>query len=78
MSRPNHWLRAALMLFAAAVLAFGLAACGDDDDGGDDGGTEQSFTPDHNPDFFDQAAMEEELAQRDVEPEDFGAGDNPW
>ena len=79
MSRPNHWLRAALMLFAAAVLAFGLAACGDDDDdSGDDGGTEQSFTPDHNPDFFDQAAMEEELAQRDVEPEDFGAGDNPW
>ena len=79
MSRPNHWLRAALMLFAAAVLAFGLAACGDDDDdGGDDGGTEQSFTPEHNPDFFDQAAMEEELAQRDVEPEDFGAGDNPW
>ena len=79
MSRPNHWLRAALMLFAAAVLAFGLAACGDDDDdSGDDGGTEQSFTPEHNPDFFDQAAMEEELAQRDVEPEDFGAGDNPW
>ncbi len=79
MSRPNHWLRAALMLFAAAVLAFGLAACGDDDDdSGDDGGTEQSFTPEHNPDFFDQAAMEEELAQRDVEPEDFGAGDDPW
>lgn len=80
MSRPNHWLRAALMLFAAAVLAFGLAACGDDDDddGGDDGGTEQSFTPDHNPDFFDQAAMEAELAQRDVEPEDFGAGEDPW
>jgi ribose transport system substrate-binding protein len=77
MSRPNHWLRAALMLFAAAVLGFGLAACGDDDDDGGDGET-TSFTPDHNPDFFDRAEMEEELAQRDIEPEDFGAGDDPW
>ena len=77
MSRPNHWLRAALMLFAAGVLAFGLAACGDDDD--DDGGGETaSFTPDHNPDFFDREQMETELAQRDIEPEDFGAGDDPW
>ena len=77
MSRPNHWLRAALLLFAACVLAFGLAACGDDDDDGGDGET-ASFTPDHNPDFFDRQQMETELAQRDIEPEDFGAGDDPW
>jgi ribose transport system substrate-binding protein len=78
MSRPNNWLRAALMLFAAAVLAFGLAACGDDDDDDGGGGETQSFTPDHNPDFFDREQMETELAQRDIEPEDFGAGDDPW
>jgi ribose transport system substrate-binding protein len=77
MSRPNHWLRAALMLFAAAVLALGFAACGDDDDDGGDGET-ASFTPEHNPDFFDREEMEQELAQRDIEPEDFGAGDDPW
>jgi ribose transport system substrate-binding protein len=77
MSRPNHWLRTALLLLAAAVLTFGLAACGDDDDDGGDGET-ASFTPDHNPDFFDRQEMEEELAQRDIEPEDFGAGNDPW
>jgi ribose transport system substrate-binding protein len=77
MSRPSNWLRAALMLLAAGVLAFGLAACGDDDDDGGDGET-ASFTPEHNPDFFDRQQMETELAQRDIEPEDFGAGDDPW
>jgi len=79
MSRPNNWLRAVLMLLVTGLLAFGLAACGDDDDDDDGGGGENtSFTPDHNPDFFDREAMETELAQRDVEPEDFGAGDDPW
>jgi ribose transport system substrate-binding protein len=78
MSRPTNWLRAALMLLVAGLLAFGLAACGDDDDDDDGGGETQSFTPDHNPDFFDREAMETELAQRDVEPEDFGAGEEPW
>jgi ribose transport system substrate-binding protein len=77
MSRPSNWLRAVLVLCTAGVLAFGLAACGDDDD--DDGGGETaSFTPEHNPDFFDRQEMEKQLAQRDVEPEDFGAGNDPW
>jgi ribose transport system substrate-binding protein len=77
MSRPSNWLRAALVLFAAALFAFGLAACGDDDD--DDGGGETaSFTPEHNPDFFDRQEMERQLEQRDIEPEDFGAGEDPW
>jgi ribose transport system substrate-binding protein len=77
MSRPSNWLRAAMVLLAAGLLAFGLAACGDDDD--DDGGGETaSFTPDHNPDFFDRQEMERQLAQRDIEPEDFGAGNDPW
>jgi ribose transport system substrate-binding protein len=74
MSRQRHWLWAAFAVLAAGLLAIGAAACGDDDDDG--GGT--AFVPKHNPDFFDRQAMEEELAQRDVEPEDFGAGDNPW
>jgi ribose transport system substrate-binding protein len=74
MSRQRHWLWAAFAVLAAGMLAIGAAACGDDDDDG--GGT--AFVPKHNPDFFDRQAMEEELAQRDVEPEDFGAGDNPW
>jgi ribose transport system substrate-binding protein len=76
MSRPSNWLRVALLLCVAGVLAVGLAACGDDDDDG--GGEAASFTPEHNPEFFDQAEMERQLAQRDVEPEDFGAGTDPW
>jgi ribose transport system substrate-binding protein len=78
MRRPNNWLRAALLLLAAGLLAFGLAACGDDDDDGGTNGETASFTPEHNPDFFDRQQMETELAQRDIEPEDFGAGDDPW
>src|SRR5918994_577981 len=77
MNRPSNWSRAALVLLAVGLVAFGLAACGDDDDDGGDGET-ASFTPDHNPDFFDQQELERQLAQRDIEPEDFGAGDNPW
>ena len=78
MSKPNNWLRAALLLLAAGLLAFGLAACGDDDDDGGGDGETASFTPEHNPDFFDQQQLDKELAQRDIEPEDFGAGDDPW
>jgi ribose transport system substrate-binding protein len=74
MDTRRNWWRAALVLCTAGLFAFGVAACGDDDDDG--GGT--AFVPKHNPDFFDRQAMEEELAQRDIEPEDFGAGDNPW
>src|SRR5918996_1089013 len=77
MNRPSNWSRAALVLLAVGLVAFGLAACGDDDDDGGDGET-ASFTPEHNPDFFDRQEMEGELAQRDIEPEDFGAGDDPW
>ncbi len=76
MSRPSNWLRAALLLCIAGVLAFGLAACGDDDDDG--GGEAASFTPEHNPEFFDRQEMERQFAQRDIEPEDFGAGNEPW
>jgi ribose transport system substrate-binding protein len=75
MDTRRNWWRAALVLCTAGLFAFGVAACGDDDD--DDGGG-TAFVPKHNPDFFDRQAMEEELAQRDIEPEDFGAGDNPW
>src|ERR687891_197671 len=77
MNRPSNWSRAALVLLAVGLVAFGLAACGDDDDDGGDGET-ASFTPEHNPDFFDQQELERQLAQRDIEPEDFGAGDDPW
>ena len=77
MNRPSNWSRAALVLLAVGLVAFGLAACGDDDDDGGDGET-ASFTPDHNPDFFDQQELERQLAQRDIEPEDFGAGEDPW
>ena len=76
MSRRNNWWRAVLMLVAAGMLALFVAACGDDDGDGDGGAT--SFTPQHNPDFFDQAELDKQLAQRDIEPEDFGAGNNPW
>jgi len=81
MNRKNSWLRAAAMLLAAGLLVFGVAACGGDDDGddGDGGGADvPAFAPDHNPDFFDEQEMNAQLALRDVEPEDFGAGDNPW
>src|SRR5919106_5467829 len=77
MNRPSNWSRAALVLLAVGLVAFGLAACGDDDDDGGDGET-ASFTPEHNPDFFDQQELERQLAQRDIEPEDFGAGADPW
>lgn len=79
MSRQHGWLRVAAMVLAAGLLVFGVAACGgDDDDDGGDGADVPAFTPDHNPDFFDEAEMNEQLALRDVEGEDFGAGDNPW
>jgi ribose transport system substrate-binding protein len=65
-------------LLAAGLLAFAFAACGgdDDDDGGGDGGA--AFTPEHDPQFFDRQELEQQLAWRDVEPEDFGAGNDPW
>jgi ribose transport system substrate-binding protein len=66
-----------VLLLTLGLLAFGLAACGDEDDG-DDGGETASFTPEHNPDFFDRAEMERQLEQRDIPPEDFGAGNDPW
>jgi ribose transport system substrate-binding protein len=76
MSKRN-WSRVALMVLSLAILAVGIAACGgDDDDGGD--GEAASFTPEHNPDFFDRQEMERQLAQRDIPPEDFGAGNDPW
>src|SRR5918992_4768311 len=80
MSRTGKSLRAALMLLVVGLLAVGVAACGDDDEGngGGGGGEGTSFRPDHNPDFFDRQQMERQLAQRDVEPEDFGAGNDPW
>jgi ribose transport system substrate-binding protein len=80
MTRPGNRLRAALLLLVAGILAFGLVACGDDDDdgGGGGGGEGASFTPEHNPDFFDRQEMETQLRQRDIEPEDFGAGNEPW
>jgi ribose transport system substrate-binding protein len=78
MDRRRNWWRAALVLCTAGLLAFGVAACGDDDDDDDGGGGTTSFTPDHNPDFFDREEMETQLALRDVEGEDFGAGDAPY
>jgi ribose transport system substrate-binding protein len=76
MRRRQSWTRVALMLLAAMTLAITVAACGGDDD--DDGGGGASFTPSHNPDFFDRQEMDRQLALRDVEPEDFGAGNDPW
>jgi ribose transport system substrate-binding protein len=58
------------------MLAFAFAACGGDDD--DDGGGGGGFTPEHDPQFFDRAEMNRQLAQRDIQPENFGAGDDPW
>jgi ribose transport system substrate-binding protein len=81
MNRASNWSRAALTLLAAGLLAFGVAACGDDDEGGGGGGgggQAASFTPEHNPDFFDRQEMDRQLAMRDTEPEDFGAGNDPW
>jgi ribose transport system substrate-binding protein len=75
MNRRKGLTRAAVTLLAALTFAFVFAACGDDDgDGGGGGG----FTPEHDPQFFDRAEMEQQLAWRDVEPEDFGAGNDPW
>jgi ribose transport system substrate-binding protein len=78
MSRRRNWSRLGVLVLTLGLLAFGVAACGDDDDDGGDGGETASFTPEHNPDFFDRQEMEEQLAQRDVEAEDFGAGNDPW
>jgi ribose transport system substrate-binding protein len=78
MSR-SHWARGALVLLAAGMLALLVTACGGDDDDDDGGGEDvAAFQPDHDPQFFDRQAMEQELAWRDVEPEDFGAGNDPW
>jgi ribose transport system substrate-binding protein len=76
MSRRKSWTRAAIALLAAMMLAFAFAACGGDDD--DDGGGGGGFTPEHDPQFFDRAEMNRQLAQRDIQPENFGAGDDPW
>jgi len=80
MSRRRNWARLGVIVLTMGLLAFTVAACGDDDDDGGDSGGESaaSFKPKHNPDFFDREEMERQLAQRDIEPEDFGAGDNPW
>ena len=79
MSRPNHWLRAALMLLAAGLLAFGLAACGDDDDDAETTAAPSVVHAGPQPGFLRPGgSWTAELAQRDVEPEDFGAGDDPW
>ena len=81
MSRRTKWWRAAAMLLTMGILATALAACGDDDDGGGDNGESvdvPEFKPDHNPDFFDEEEMNTQLALRDVEPEDFGAGEEAW
>jgi ribose transport system substrate-binding protein len=76
MDTRRNWWRVALLLCTAGLLALGAAACGNNDDDDSGGGT--AFVPKHNPDFFDRQEMEDELAQRDIEPEDFGAGDDPW
>jgi ribose transport system substrate-binding protein len=65
------------MLMAAAMFATLVGACGGDDDGDGNGETAQ-FTPEHNPDFFDEQEMNAQLAMREEEPEDFGAGSRPW
>jgi ribose transport system substrate-binding protein len=73
------------LLVAFTAFAVFVSACGDDD--GDDNGSSGSdgngefvneTLPDPNPDFFDQEEMDRQLAQRDIEPEDFGAGNDPW
>jgi ribose transport system substrate-binding protein len=78
MSRREKWSRLGVIVLTLGLLAVGVAACGDDDDDGGDGGEAAAFTPEHNPDFFDRKEMEEQLAQRDIPPEDFGAGNDPW
>ena len=79
MSRRERWSRLGVLVLTLGLLTLFVAACGDDDDDdGGGGGETASFTPEHNPDFFDQAELDRQLAQRDVEPEDFGAGNEPW
>ena len=46
----NARLRAIFALLAAFVLAFGVAACGDDDESSDDGGETSATTIEANPD----------------------------
>jgi ribose transport system substrate-binding protein len=80
MDRRWQFARPVFALVALAVLALFVAACGGDDD--DDGGGEVNpanveATGEHS-EFFDRQEMETQLAQRDIEPEDFGAGDDPW
>jgi ribose transport system substrate-binding protein len=72
--------RVAMALVAFGVCALLVAACGGDDDG-DDVGTPNpenvEATGEHS-EFFDRQEMDTQLAQREIEPEDFGAGEDPW
>jgi len=78
-----HLNRVLLLLVAFTAFAVFVSACGDDD-GGDSGDSADSGNggavglPEPNPDFFDQEEMDRQLAQRSMEPEDFGAGNDPW
>jgi len=77
-----HLNRVLLLLVAFTAFAVFVSACGDDED--DSGGSADSGNggavglPEPNPDFFDQEEMDRQLAQRSIEPEDFGAGNDPW
>lgn len=88
MRKRWHLTRAAGLLAAVAVLAVLVAACGTDDSESDSASEtttseetasaeNQAVTGEHS-EFFDQEELDTQLAQRSVEPEDFGAGDDPW
>lgn len=83
MRKRWHLNRVLLLLVAFTAFAVFVSACGDDD-GGDSGDSADSGNggavglPEPNPDFFDQEEMDRQLAQRSMEPEDFGAGNDPW
>ncbi len=88
MRKRWHLTRAAGLLAAIGVLAVLLAACGTDDSESDSASDSsaseetanaenEAVTGEHS-EFFDQEELDTQLAQRSVEPEDFGAGDDPW
>src|ERR671919_2285547 len=79
MRNRGQMTRAAMALVAFGVCAVLVAACGgdDDDDSGEPNPQNVEATGEHS-EFFDRQELETQLAQRDIEPEDFGAGNDPW
>ena len=76
--------RAATLLAAFGVFAVLVAACGTDDSDSESASetTEEAASEEQvvgaQSEFYDQEQLDTQLAQRSIEPEDFGAGNDPW